>query len=368
MSPSVQGNRTHQNIRNDVSGIGLPLSDNSRAFGSAGRLRGYTRFPIPASGLSDGADFGYQHEIGHQWINYLPLSPFDGGAPHWPVSTLASGIMGWGTAQGLEFPCDVVSEPTGIRLVPRRGAATFKDLDLYMMGMLSPDEVGEHLVFTDQRQASGWNCIQNPNQVVDAGVVRVGVKDIVGRLGTRVPDWRTAPKVFRIATVLVTKDDLASADEMAYYAWFAKRAAEQREVAIHTGLVRGTGKPFFVSTGGRGELNSLIARAKADFDVTPQPQTLTVRSTEAAVYAVTVAPEFSAFEGDVALSCSNLPSPNVGCAFSPETLVPGATGETATLTVSAAAGFQLPRGNLSFSIHADSESLQRQATAFLRVQ
>lgn len=72
-TPSYPANRAHVVLKNVVTGIGLPLLDRSRGFGSAGRLLGVTVFPIGT--LFDGADRAYVHELGHQWINYLPPAP-----------------------------------------------------------------------------------------------------------------------------------------------------------------------------------------------------------------------------------------------------------------------------------------------------
>jgi hypothetical protein len=70
--PQRFANRTHSVVKNQVSGIGLALSDNTARFGSAGRLLGVSQFPIP--GFFDGAETGHIHELGHQWINYLNVS------------------------------------------------------------------------------------------------------------------------------------------------------------------------------------------------------------------------------------------------------------------------------------------------------
>ena len=104
-TPSRFANRTHSIVRNDVDGIGLARSDVSAQFGSTGRLRGYSLFPIPT--FYDGASTGYSHEIGHQWINQPPVRCF-AGVPHWPVSTMPP--ERWGSAsqrrrQGGEFRC-----------------------------------------------------------------------------------------------------------------------------------------------------------------------------------------------------------------------------------------------------------------------
>src|SRR6185503_4789290 len=49
----VRGNRYHAGVKNNVLGIGSSIYSNNASFGSAGRLQGYTVFPIPS--FYDGA-------------------------------------------------------------------------------------------------------------------------------------------------------------------------------------------------------------------------------------------------------------------------------------------------------------------------
>jgi hypothetical protein len=249
-------NRHHFATRNDVRGIGLNVFNNTAKYGSSGKLSGISVFPN--SSFFDGADYGYQHELGHQWINFLKIPPLAGGIPHWPISSLASGVMGFSippTGQGGSYPCFVTSEPGGIRLTPRTGPPVFTDLDLYLMGLLPASQVGDQLVFADQNLANTLPC---NNQLVTVAVTRVSIKDITDALGTRVPDSTNAPKKFKVATILVSKNGLLGEDEMAFFNFFARRAEETKEVAIHQGFLKGTSKPFVISTRGLGELNTQI--------------------------------------------------------------------------------------------------------------
>ena len=113
-------NRDHFAVKNDVSGIGQPLIDQTAQYGSAGALRGITRFPLDT--VFDLAEPGAQHELGHQWINFLDGPPLlAGGSPHWPPSQLARGLMGAtipATGAGGIFPFDIV--PTAQRFRARR--------------------------------------------------------------------------------------------------------------------------------------------------------------------------------------------------------------------------------------------------------
>ena len=249
-------NRFHFATKNEVLGIGVNVFNNATTYGSSGKLSGISVFPI--SSFFDGADYGYQHELGHQWINFLHMPPLSLGIPHWPISSMAGGIMGFSigpTSQGGEYPCLLTSEPGGIRLTPRNGPPVFTDLDLYLMGMLPASQVAEQIVFAEQNKALALPC---NNQLFTGPVTRIAISDIVNTFGTRVPDSINAPKNFKVATILVSKDRLLSEDEMAFFNFFARRAEETKEIAVHVGLLRGSTKPFVISTRGLSALNTQI--------------------------------------------------------------------------------------------------------------
>ncbi len=73
--PGYFQNRFHFGVKSDVRGIGITPFDDSRRYGSAGRLLGITMFPNPI--FLDLAEPGFQHELGHQWINFLQFPPLN---------------------------------------------------------------------------------------------------------------------------------------------------------------------------------------------------------------------------------------------------------------------------------------------------
>src|SRR5437016_13775757 len=111
------------------------------------------RFTIVA--FQDGSETGMQLVLGHQWISYLNFAPLASGIPHWPISTMASGTMGFSippTNEGGNFGCLLTKESGGIRLTPNNAAPVFADLDLYLMGALAPGQVGDNIVIGDPTQ------------------------------------------------------------------------------------------------------------------------------------------------------------------------------------------------------------------------
>jgi hypothetical protein len=229
----------------------MPLFDGSNQYGSAGRLQGITCFPLTT--YFDGAETAYNHELGHQWINFLRDTPLKAGVPHWPLSDLASGVMGYSKpgGQGLSFPYTLQETVSGYLVGARPGEPVFNDLELYLMGLLPPDSVQIHFVFQNQDQTP------MVGQVLPGPVTSFTLQDIVAAEGARTPSFKEAPKRFRIASLIIS-ENLLSSDAMCFYNYFAKRAESKTTLPFHSGFSQGTAKPFFISTGGRGSLDTGI--------------------------------------------------------------------------------------------------------------
>ncbi len=217
---SLFQNRTHQIGKNEIRGIGMIATNNTATFGSAGKLLGLSRFPIDSFFDVDhgrNSAVGFLDETGHQWLAFLSDAKFSGSRPHWPFSDLATGIMGFSdptNGQGLGIPGDFVPEGPNFRIQNRLGvpAQTFKDLELYLMGMIPSSQVGPHFVLRDQTQIGKLS-----SGLLDGPADTVTIQDVIAANGARVPDSTGSQKTFRMATIYVTLDRLASADEMAYY-------------------------------------------------------------------------------------------------------------------------------------------------------
>jgi len=249
-------NRTHMLVRNMVQGIGLTLYDNSATYGSSGRLIGITNFPV--SQFFDGAESGFQHELAHQWINFA-MSP---GIPHWPISELAQGVVGMSIpgsgGVGGAFPYELTSNGDGSYtlhynpdLVWQVG---FTDLDLYLMGLMPPEQVGPALVFSNQDQTAQLHdagVLQGPTYLVDAST-------IVATRGTRVPSFMNSPHEFTAATIIVTRDRLLTPEELAFFDYMAARASFTQPVPFAIGLARGVARPFYLTTHSRGSLDATV--------------------------------------------------------------------------------------------------------------
>ncbi|TMQ24046.1 MAG: hypothetical protein E6J90_09210 [Deltaproteobacteria bacterium] len=255
---SYPSNRGGFATRNDVQGIGLPVFDQNATYGSAGRLTGIVVFPIPT--LYDGVSPSTFHEIGHRWMVQLGFPPLQAATPHWPISDLAEDIMGYsivvnGQPEGGQF--NYTLSPLGngnYQLIASSQPKTFSDLAQYLMGMRPAAQVGSHFVFDNQAQPLvAGGTLAGP-------VTPVSVNDVIAHYGPRVPDAAHAQKCFRVATVLVTRDALATGDEMRLYDFFASRCAATAPAAYTDGFIHGTALPFSTVTGGAGCLDPRIKR------------------------------------------------------------------------------------------------------------
>jgi hypothetical protein len=239
-------------VRNAIDGIGQPRLDNGGQYGSGARLEGIIQFPVDAD--LDLARTDNIHEIAHRWMNYLTQPLLATRRPHWPLSDLAVGIMGWSppaTDEAFSFPWDLQRQADGTYLVLARDTPrSFNDLELYLMGLLPPDSVGGHVVFADQAQTSQLRV----GGVLRGRVDTVRVSDVIAREGPRQPAAAVARREFRIATIVLSRVNLLSRDELAFFEHVAARGEQRVGLQYSDGLLRGTTLPFFLATGGRATL------------------------------------------------------------------------------------------------------------------
>jgi hypothetical protein len=249
--PRRSENRTHVPVKNQVSGIGMSIFDNSAFFGSAGRLLGINRFPLDS--VFDLTTTGAVHEIGHQWINWLDHPLLVTGMPHWPPSDMARGVMGLsipGTGVGGSFPYQFVFQSPGTYLVQSAPVTReFSPLDLYLMGLLPPASVPPFVVST----APIGDIV--PGAIVPG--IALTIDEVIASEGPRVPP--AVPSLaLRLATIVVTRERPLTRAEMAFFDHFAARAELTVSVPFAEGFEKGIAKPFRLATGGRGTLDAKV--------------------------------------------------------------------------------------------------------------
>lgn len=239
-------------VRNSITGLGLAMLDRGATYGSPVRLEGIVQYPRQSD--FDLAETDDIHEIAHRWVNHSTHSLLSPGRPHWPLSSIAHGIMGWHdpvTNAALPFAFEITRQENGTHLLTATETPrSFNDLELYFIGLLPADSVRTHYVFANQNQREQ---VRNSG-VLSGGVDSIRVGDIVARDGERAPSAAAAPREFRIATIVLSRAGLLSQDEMSFFEYMAARGEQRTALPVSDGLVRGTTLPFFIATGGRATL------------------------------------------------------------------------------------------------------------------
>ena len=248
-------NRYFAGLRNDVRGIGLSEFDNSRAWGGAGRLRGTIAFPL--DNFFDGAEQGFIHEHGHAWVNFATDPVLRAGSPHWPLSTMAHGIMGFSVGgaggEGGSFPWLLTPLGDGtVRVTADPPPIMFTPLDLYVMGLLSPDSVPANLILPP---STGANSLAT-GQILPATTYTIN--DYIAGMGARVPPSTTSQKQFATACVVLSYGRLLTPSEMAFFDYASARAETRTPLTTVDGLATETAPGFFLATGGRATLTTRL--------------------------------------------------------------------------------------------------------------
>jgi hypothetical protein len=249
-------NRHFRGVSNDIEGLGLPAFDLTSSFGSAGRLQGTVSYPNPT--YFDGASETFSHEVGHRWGVFIEHPEIDANLParggHWPASTMAQGVMGWesiSNAQGLAFP--LLRQVAGgvFEVLHGRYGNTYHPLDLYLMGLVGPDDVGTQYVFSPH---AAWEALGRTSPYL-ASAKPITMEEIVALNGERDPPAGAAPTDFRMAVVVLSEERLLSASEMAYYDAVSARAEGTEEVWVVEGFSRSLDAPFALATGLRATMD-----------------------------------------------------------------------------------------------------------------
>lgn len=201
--PPQGGSSFWSGIYNDVQGIGLG-SFNSRATWGSTRLQGFHflnqgHFPLWR--------YVMLQEFGHQWgafarykdpVTAATMSDhlLGGVLGHWALnfddekSPMDYDVNDW--AQLPNGSYRKVSIPSDQRV--------YCNLDLYMMGLLGPSEVGEMTVLRNPQPIAGSTTD------FTATPARINVQNVVSQEGARIPAVATAPKHWRQAFIVLTKD------------------------------------------------------------------------------------------------------------------------------------------------------------------
>jgi len=194
-------------IRNDVRGIGFPPTyDVGRSVGSPARLQGIVymgalgRYWDSRTGkLAPELSYILAHELGHRFGAYVRCDSggatskmlLDFAADHWTLAMITGGSPVGGH--------DWRDNGDGTFTSLGRWTGLYSMLDLYLMGLAAPEEVGPiRLLDLNPRPDS-----IAVGTTIGAGTITKSVCDIVAVEGERQPAFGQAPTSWRAALVLV---------------------------------------------------------------------------------------------------------------------------------------------------------------------
>lgn len=257
---------SHINVKNDVRGIGAAVFDASAQYGSGGALHGVEFYG--QRGLSDLRQSN--HEITHQWGHYFDWARIAGlvRAGHDPGAH-APLMLGGETFVGAVLPAARRATINGEEAAIERTPIYHRHhpLELYAMGLVGPEEVGDTILFVEQGQFDRTTtAFPDPGTIIRGGRRGVPIAEVVRVHGPR--SGPVAADVSR-ATILVSRGRLASQDEMDYWNFFSARMEDPNR----SGILTYDGHPSFEwSTSGRVDVHSDIRpkatpRVERTFDV-----------------------------------------------------------------------------------------------------
>jgi len=217
-------------------GLGRPAKDTRAYYGSYGRLLAAAAMnsihyqPAGWTEPEQKTKWFLQrmaHECSHQWLARVrfdvdpgpQITPSDGlraghqGGVHW------SPFMRWeGSMMGEKLlgprPYDLFDRGDGTfeaRYVPEYWR--FNDLDLYLMGLLAPQEVRPLWLVLDPDIPESGLKISTPFHGTRRDVT---IEDIIAAEGPRIPDCQHSQKNFRAAFVLVTRGEMPTEEEIKF--------------------------------------------------------------------------------------------------------------------------------------------------------
>lgn len=237
-------------LRDPAKNIGRDRVDYTAEYGSRGRLltMSYSDFVI------------LNHEIGHTWAAFLGEQQGISNGVHWTGNTDISGIMseGFETSDGLYFfrPNEDGTFKAGY------SGDTFSPLELYLMGMLPPEEVPDvHVLINPD--------LSNLERVTAQSVETYPIEDIMALAGgVREPAYPNAQTEFNLAMIFLSDSTFSPAE----LAWFTYQS---QCYMAHNDCGQGN---FFYATGGRGTVNTRLAdwgipNVQSSVPASPPPET-----------------------------------------------------------------------------------------------
>jgi hypothetical protein len=250
-------------VQNDVKGIGNPAGSGGDTFrdthkyGSKRKLQGITffgnihQFPTdPNQTLPDTYTSFLQmkaHETAHRWLAYIGTE-LDGRFSDVILGRDSSHWSFFLNSEGSFLEGNQVQQNSRSSFTTSTPFVRFSDLDLYLMGLVSEDDVTDTYFVDGARNFSpnfpfAAQSSPEPDVQFKGSAIPVRISDIIAANGKRVPDSTTSQKSFRDLFVLITR---------------AQNPAVQQEID-QVDLFRGSWESYFSKvTNGKATISTKV--------------------------------------------------------------------------------------------------------------
>ena len=255
-------------VRNSIAGDGAKDLDIGRQFGSRSNLKAMIELPTKEP-LIEGLIL---HEIMHSWVFGVDVIPSNYPS-HWGFSSVNGKLGGFdkGTLENIGENIYSVGSfsPRGITN-HRQG---YGELELYLAGWITKDEVSDILVAADVRpMKQGSLRMWIPGRIENfeaSSITTWTINQIIDRIGERVPNVDNSQKHFRMATVVIENENFPFTPEDINYYQRQIDLFTSQESILHVKDNRRRLQNFWEATGGRATVSATMVSARF-----PKPKSL----------------------------------------------------------------------------------------------
>ena len=252
----------HLGVSNAIEGIGLPIFSNTELFGSDGELKGYIDMAnidryvsssldvnrAATDGSFDSALKTLAHETLHQWAAHTQIEDFQGrDNGHWNFFLDTEG--------SIEYGHDWRDNGNGT-FTAEAARNKFSSLDLYLMGLVSSEEVADMFVIEPETNEFSKSDLPSPGITVSGTRKDYTMHDFLSVHGTRSPTIEKSDKIFKYGFIYLTS---------------GQESSEVVNIGKINNIQRAYEDRFAILTGGRG-----IAQVYPSTDLKPDSGTVNV--------------------------------------------------------------------------------------------
>ncbi len=203
----------HLGVSNNIEGIGLPQYSNSQSFGSESQLKGYIDMadllrhetnPLNTVVAANADDFAFTlqvlaHETLHQWGISQGIENLQDSTGHWNFFM--------DTDASIEYGHNWIDNNDGT-FTAESARQGFSQLDLYIMGLVSKDEVPDFFVIEPEPESEfSKGDLPRPGVTVSGNRIDYSIDDYIAVNGERKPGFVDSQKVFRYGFIYLTSQD-----------------------------------------------------------------------------------------------------------------------------------------------------------------